>query len=229
MVGLQILDLAILVRPQVRQPMKTEDYKEYNEHLFERLVSIYDTAALVLIPIRKRIGILLKEAGSKNILDVACGTGTQAISLAEEGFQVTGIDLSTAMLKRAEMKANKIHKIRFLCEDATQMRFKDGSFDATTISFALHDMPHEIRTKVLKEMERVTKKGGHIIIADYATPSDGFVPKIEHHISNLFESKYYESFMEKGLNSYLVQAGLKPDAREILMIGIAQIVVCIKN
>jgi ubiquinone/menaquinone biosynthesis C-methylase UbiE len=108
------------------------------------------------------------------------------------------------------------------------MPFRDESFDVTIISFALHDMPENIRAKVLREMKRVTKMGGKILVADYAAPPDGLVPRVGHRISNLFESKYYASFMKAGLNKYLTQAGLKPRRRYALLMGIAQLAVCNK-
>lgn len=201
----------------------------YNNTLFKNLVPIYDTVAFFLGPVRKKILKELRLPKKSKILDVACGTGTQALLLAKHGYEVTGVDLSTAMLKRARLKTNKEYSVSFIRADATKLPFKNNTFNASTISFGLHDMPEEIRVKILREMKRVTKKRGRILIADYATPADGFLAKIERPISNIFESKYFDSFMEKGLNYYLTKAKLTRSKKAILLVGIAQLVTCINS
>lgn len=198
----------------------------YNDRLFQSLIRIYDPVTVVLLPVRKRILAMLGLPRHARVLDVASGTGTQALMLAHEDYLVTGLDLSKAMLKRAREKSAHECHVEFIHGDATRMPFKRGSFDASVVSFGLHDMPEELRVRVIKEMMRVTKKGAPIIIADYATPADGIVRRTERRISNLFESVYYDSFMETGLSRYLVAAGLRAARREVLLFGIAQVVRC---
>lgn len=207
----------------------TASQVRYNNQLFKNLIPIYDTVGIFLIPVRRRIVRDLKLSKQSRVLDVACGTGTQAILLAKKGYHVTGVDLSTAMLKKAKLKAGDNPNITFIRGDATKLPFKSKSFDASTISFGLHDMPENIRVPIIREMKRVTKTGGQILIADYATPSDGIVSKIERPISNLFESKYFESFMDTGLNFYLDKAKLLERKRAVLLMGIAQLVSCINR
>ncbi len=199
----------------------------YNNKLFKNLIPIYDSVAIFLAPVRKQIVKELKLPKYYEVLDVACGTGTQALLLAENGHKVAGIDLSSIMLKQAKLRAKKNPNISLIRGDATKIPFKSGTFDATTISFGLHDMPEGIRTKILKEMKRVTKKNGLILIADYSTPSDGIIAKIERPISNLFESKYFDSFMKTGLNAYIKKAELVQKKKQTLLFGIAQIISCV--
>jgi len=202
------------------------DQIQYNNQLFKNLIPIYDAVAVFLIPVRNKIIKELKLPKNSKVLDVACGTGTQALSLAKKNYEVTGIDLSSVMLKRAQEKMDNKYPVHFILGDATKLPFKSHVFDASIISFGLHDMPESIRTKVLQEMKRVTKKHGRILVADYATPTDGFLAEIERPISNLFESKYFESFMKTGLNPYLQRAKLVVKKRIILLTGIAQLVIC---
>lgn len=203
--------------------------KRYNNKLFKRLIRIYDPIATFLAPVRNRIVKDLRLPEHAHILDVACGTGTQALLLAKQDYQVVGIDLSREMLARAKSKIGKERHVRFVQGDATKLPFKNKTFDASTISFGLHDMPENVRTKVLREMKRVTKRGGRILIADYATPPDGILAKIERPISNLFESKYFDSFMRTGLNYYLKKAGLVQKRKVTLLMGIAQLVICMNH
>jgi ubiquinone/menaquinone biosynthesis C-methylase UbiE len=207
----------------------TKEQARYNNKLFQDLIKIYHAVTIVLLPVRRRIVALLKLHQHARVLEVACGTGTQALILAKEDYLVTGIDLSQAMLKVARSKAGKECHVTFVEGDAAAMPFPKGSFDAALVSFGLHDMPEALRVRVLKEMKRVTKKDGKIIIADYATPSDGLLPRAERRISNLFESIYYDSWMETGLAAYLTKAKMVPVKKEKLLFGVAQIVVCLNQ
>ncbi len=102
------------------------------------------------------------------VLEVACGTGEQAIMLAKEGFEVTGIDLSPAMLGVARAKSPS--NIGYFLGNAASMPFRDGSFDCVTISLALHEMESHIRAGVAGEMLRVLAEGGRLILLDYSAP-----------------------------------------------------------
>jgi len=69
------------------------------------------------------------------ILDLACGTGTAAILLAKQGYQVTGLDISAPMIKIARNKAKKKNlRIKFSCQDIRQMKFTQ-KFDLATCFF----------------------------------------------------------------------------------------------
>jgi ubiquinone/menaquinone biosynthesis C-methylase UbiE len=67
----------------------------------------------------------------RRILDLATGTGSVAIELAERGYEVTGVDLSEPMLEQARRKAHGADlDLRFLQADAAELRFPPASFDA---------------------------------------------------------------------------------------------------
>ncbi len=97
------------------------------------------------------------KKGSK-VLDLGCGAGMSTYLLSKE-FNVTGADLSKPVLDYAK----KSYKgINFQVEDARDLSFKDGAFDATmACGFIEHITEVD---EVLDEMLRVTKKGGHVIL-----------------------------------------------------------------
>jgi SAM-dependent methyltransferase len=76
----------------------------------------------------------------QHVLDVGCGTGTDAIFLAQHGIQVTGIDLSPAMIGRAERKVGDLglnHAIRLCAMDLAELhRLPAAEFDSIISSFA---------------------------------------------------------------------------------------------
>ncbi len=100
---------------------------------------------------------LLGNIKNKKILDVATGTGRHAIDMAEQGAEVTGVDVSKEMLDIARKKAEEKNlEIKFKKEDATNLSFKDKEFDIVTSSRFLH-LP-EKRKPYLKEMTRVAEE-----------------------------------------------------------------------
>lgn len=98
------------------------------------------------------------------VLDVGCGTGNQSIKLARMGMQVTGIDKSTKMLEIAREKAKKEEalSVDFQYMDAEKLEFESDSFDGAISITAFEFLPAP--EKVLKEMFRVVKKGGSLLI-----------------------------------------------------------------
>lgn len=113
---------------------------------------------------------ITRSAGThcRRILDVACGTGEQAILLANAGLDATGIDLSPAMLAIARRKGPD--KTGFVLADAREMPFSSGTFDCVTVSLALHEMKNETRLGVVAEILRVLSPTGKLIVFDYGAP-----------------------------------------------------------
>lgn len=93
----------------------------------------------------------------KRILEVACGTGRFTVMLAQEGADVTGVDISQAMLDQGRNKAiqaNVNENLDFLRSDAARLPFPDNHFDAVFAMrfFHLADDP----VLFMKELQRVT-------------------------------------------------------------------------
>lgn len=124
---------------------------------------------------RKHISEIAGNLGLKRIIDICCGTGTQCILLEEEGFDVTGVDLSEAMLDVAGK--NSPGRIEYLCADARELPIADAGFDGAIFSLALHEKPPDERGTFLQEARRVLKENGKLIIADYAVRS-GFKARL---------------------------------------------------
>jgi len=202
-----------------------KDYRWYNVKWFRRMAPVYDYVEFLLGDLRKKVTDKTNDSNPK-IIDVACGTGNQSIAFAKKGFSVVGIDLSPDMLKYANKKKKPFYKLKFIRKDATRIPYKNSSFDVSSISFGLHDMPEEIAIKILKEMMRITKKNGEIIIVDYYTPRRGFVSLLVHKIVKIWETKNYDHFRKMGLSHYLKRVNLKQFSKESYLIGNVQIVVC---
>lgn len=116
-----------------------------------------------------------------DVLDVACGTGDFSIAIAEAMKKyakghVTGVDLSEGMLevmKDKVAKAGLDDLISYETGDCENLRFADESFDRVTVAFGVRNF--ENREKGLKEMLRVLKPGGKLVILELSVPSNAFM------------------------------------------------------
>ncbi len=100
------------------------------------------------------------------VLDLAAGTGTSSQPFADRGAQVVPCDFSLGMLKVG--KAAKPH-LPFTAGDGTQLPFADDTFDAVTISFGLRNIVDP--DAGLREMLRVTKPGGRLVVCEFSHPT----------------------------------------------------------
>jgi demethylmenaquinone methyltransferase/2-methoxy-6-polyprenyl-1,4-benzoquinol methylase len=99
----------------------------------------------------------------QSILDLAAGTGSSSVVFQKPGVRVVAGDFSVGMLA----VGRKRHpQIEFVFADATALPFEDAEFDTVTISFGLRNVVDT--GKALKEMLRVTKPGGKLVICEFS-------------------------------------------------------------
>jgi ubiquinone/menaquinone biosynthesis C-methylase UbiE len=132
---------------------------------FDQLVSFFDSMARTswLSSIHER---LIEQSGSwkdAQVLDIGCGTGRLLLKGVEDAQQLTGVDLSSEMIKASQQNFflhNRADKSTFLIADAYDLPFEDGHFDVTLSTCVMFLLPEpEVG---LKEMVRVTEAGGTV-------------------------------------------------------------------
>ncbi|WP_433682480.1 demethylmenaquinone methyltransferase [Nocardia sp. CA-119907] len=99
----------------------------------------------------------------ERVLDLAAGTGISTLDLAKSGAWCLAADFSLGMLA-----AGKSRNVPMVAADATALPFADNSFDAVTISYGLRNISETDRA--LREMLRVTKPGGRLVVCEFSTP-----------------------------------------------------------
>ena len=102
------------------------------------------------------------------VLDLAAGTGTSSAAIAKHGAHVTAADFSHGMLDEGRKRHAGNDLIEFVWADATNLPFADNSFDAATISYGLRNVQDP--KQALREMQRVVKPGGRVVIAEFSEP-----------------------------------------------------------
>ena len=109
---------------------------------------------------------------SLKVLDVGCGDGTTALPIAQLGADVTGIDIASNLVAAGNARATKagLKNLRFQEGDAMDLKgVPDGSFDLTLSVFGAMFAPRPF--DVAREMVRVTKPGGRIVMGNWI-PND---------------------------------------------------------
>lgn len=126
---------------------------------------------LIAATMRESGGELVAKLGitpNLQVLDLGCGDGTTAIPIAKLGAQVLGVDIASNLVAagNARIKAEGLYNCSFQEGDATNLQdLKDGSFDLVVTIFGAMFAPRPL--DVAKEMVRVTKPGGKIVMGNW--------------------------------------------------------------
>jgi demethylmenaquinone methyltransferase/2-methoxy-6-polyprenyl-1,4-benzoquinol methylase len=165
---------------EVKPYHSEEDSKKSQvSRMFNRIAPYYDFLnRLLSLGIdtiwRKKAIQQLKSSNPKVILDVATGTADVAIETAKRlnPEKIIGLDISSEMLEigRQKIKKKGLDTIITLEEgDSEALPYPDQTFDAITVAFGVRNF--ENLEKGLKEMQRVLKDNGQIVILEFSRPS----------------------------------------------------------
>ncbi len=115
------------------------------------------------------------DANPLKILDVATGTADMAILMTRmlPQAKITGIDISSGMLEIGKQKIARLqlaNRVELLAGDCEALRFPDNSFDAITVAFGIRNF--ENLEEGLREMLRVLKPGGHLVVLEFSQPKN---------------------------------------------------------
>ncbi len=113
-----------------------------------------------------------RTAPDDTVLDVACGPGLVACAFARVAREVTGIDLTPAMIERADALAAEAgcSNVHFQVGDVLPLPFPDQAFSIVATRFAFHHFQDP--AAVLTEMRRVCRIGGRVVVADLMASPD---------------------------------------------------------
>ncbi|MHC1712647.1 MAG: class I SAM-dependent methyltransferase [Solidesulfovibrio sp.] len=166
------------------------------------MARMFDPAtAFVLDPIRRLTRDVLLGLDARRVLDVCCGTGRQTLVLRRAGIDALGVDASSAMLAVARKAAPSSGDAPFGRMDARRLAFADATFDAAVITFALHENEEPDRLAMGREMARVVRPGGHLLMADYALPPGpsamGWLITLAERLAGTEHYRNYRDFMLK--------------------------------
>jgi ubiquinone/menaquinone biosynthesis C-methylase UbiE len=113
-------------------------------------------------------------AAGESVLDIGCGTGTLAIvakgQVGADG-NVFGIDASPAMIARASSKAAKAGvDVCFKTAVVESLPFAEAQFDVVLSTLMFHHLPRKLRQQCAREIRRVLKPQGRVLVVDFGRP-----------------------------------------------------------
>ncbi len=178
------------------------------ERLYARFASVYDGlfGPLLNAGRTEAMRALPLQPGDE-ILEVGIGTGLTA-TLYPADCRVVGIDLSAPMLREAarHVDAHRRDNVCLWQMDASSLGFPDESFDVVYAAYVVSVVPDPV--VVLKEMRRVCRTGGHIVLLNHFLSTSPIVAALERWISPLTARAGFRADLD--LSVLLGQAGLVP-------------------
>ena len=173
--------------------------------IWDRVAPLYDLAVSAL---NRRVydgtGAVVARLirPGDTVLECACGTGTITAAIAPACARVVATDFSEGMLKQARKKLARFPHVVVEQADITDLRYADNSFDAVVAANVIHLLPEP--GDALKELKRVTRPGGTIIVPTYVIPKKRahtiflkLISRCGIHFQEHFDPASYRAFFER--------------------------------
>jgi ubiquinone/menaquinone biosynthesis C-methylase UbiE len=127
------------------------------------------------------------------VVDIGCGTGRflDFLKQAWPRLPAVGLDLSEAYLREAKRHLKRWSRINLTVANAESIPLPDESLDAVTSIFVFHELPPAVRRTVFREIGRVLKPGGRLVLVDSLQRGDE--PDYEG-VLELFPRNYHEPY-----------------------------------
>ena len=180
-----------------------------NLERYQRIAPFYDLLDLPFEYGRyRKIRPLLFAGLSGRLLDAGVGTGRN-LPFYPPASNVIGIDLSPAMLARAERRrGTAAAPVELRKMDVTRLKYPDRYFDGAVATFLFCTLPDELQVPALKELSRVVKPGGLIRLLEYTRPTGA----VRIAITKIWEPWVYWAYgagFDRHTEEYVPKAGLQ--------------------
>jgi ubiquinone/menaquinone biosynthesis C-methylase UbiE len=199
-----------------------------NKSIFEHWEAYVQNASPLIKDWLEKENDYLKQNIKKNsiILDVGCGFGRNIEAINGICKKIVGIDHNKKLLEGTKKKMKKFGNIEILFGEATNLKFPENYFDYAICMGNTFGNLGENKIKALKEMKRVAKNGGTIIISVYSekaleerlasySRAGVEIAKIEGTTVITKEGFEFEQFTKEELTKIFETTGLKPEIKEL--------------
>ena len=159
-----------------------------------------------------------RDPADTKLLDLASGTG-RFVSFVLDNYRdldTTVMDLSPFYLAEAKKTLKRFESTVTYVEGAgEEMPFADGSFDAITCVYLFHELPMEVRVKVVQEMHRVLKPGGKLFFVDSAQKNEVPYEGVLKGFTIIAHEPYYINYTEMDLDGLFESNGFTVDSKVV--------------
>ncbi|MGE0044937.1 MAG: class I SAM-dependent methyltransferase [Hyphomonadaceae bacterium] len=153
-----------------------------------------------------------KDQRRINLIDIACGNGRflSQILAAYPKLNATGLDLSPAYAEEARKRIAPWPQAEIMVGMAESIPSDDACFDAATCVYLFHELPPRVRRDVAREMARVLKPGGVLVLADSLQTGDAAdLDQMLEYFPVGFHEPFFGSYLEEDLVEMFAEAGLE--------------------
>ena len=202
-------------------------FSEHSAAVYELGVELLfrGTADVMRRQIIPPISELVRESGGADrvkLLDVGCGTGRtlHQLAIAHPTMRLHGCDMSPAYIKLARKRLEDVQEVTLAVENAESLPWADETFDVVTSTYMFHELPRNARRNVVREMFRVLRPGGLVVIEDSAQPSES--PELDGVLRNFpqeFHEPFYADYLEDDLGALLGEIGFDVRATEPVLVA----------
>lgn len=147
------------------------------------------------------------------VLECACGTGAISKYIAPRCRHLTATDFSTGMLRQTAKNCQKYDNVTIRRADLTQLKCRDSKYDKVVAGNVLHLLDKPVAA--VKELERVCKTGGKIIIPTYIHGSSG-VNRLAVRVFELAGVRFRRQFELASYQKFFEDAGYKQVAYTVI-------------
>jgi ubiquinone/menaquinone biosynthesis C-methylase UbiE len=151
------------------------------------------------------------------LLDVACGTGRtlHQLAVAHPALRLYGVDLSPAYVRLARRRLADVAEAALAVENAEALPFADGAFDAVTSVYLFHELPRNTRRAVAREMLRVVRPGGLVVLEDSAQLAESAeIATALRAFPQEFHEPFYADYLDDDLAELLREVGFSVESSE---------------
>jgi ubiquinone/menaquinone biosynthesis C-methylase UbiE len=194
--------------------MTTQTHQDLILDQFTRQATPFNTAQTIADESALRLLVEFSGAGpADNVLDVACGGGLVVCAFARVAEHATGIDLTPAMLDRAQALARVqgLSNVSWKQGDVQPLPYADETFTIVVSRFTFHHFLNP--AAVLEEMVRVCAPGGRIVVADVAASADPAKATEFNRMEKLRDPSHVRAMPSLELQALFSAAGLPAPRR----------------
>jgi ubiquinone/menaquinone biosynthesis C-methylase UbiE len=198
-------------------PGASSPKKESSRRYFDRWAGRYeeDRRSRWLATLQEQAMAALDLRVDDRLLDVGCGTGAAVRRAAAMVEEAVGVDLSPAMIARAQELAADLGNVQFHEADSENLPFPDSAFTAVLCTTSFHHYPDPRRAA--REMARVLAPGGRLVIGDGC--SDRLVTRVLDLALRTFQRSHVHFHRSEKLERMLAEAGLSQKSSRLMFKG----------